>query len=291
MQFNSQLNVSDFLTKEMHLDYKTEAAPAMRETYARQLESAYAPQRTTGKAIASPMPAHEVNKPLWHDFQAYKAERTAEYQAAAAALAAEQATRKAALSHVAQVKKSHAQNAVGTFAAKRTEIKEIRAESADAVKVLSKEISTRRGELMAAFKKSPATEYKDFLAAAAIKSDKHLVELRRVSLIRADQERIEQIEKARDAVAPTNQPARSAEAFAARSEAEQALIAAERRAEEAKKLAKLSAPKPKEQAEKVAVDKEEIYKGEKPAIKRESKAKIPDYVKAASQKKRGFGLG
>lgn len=251
------LNVSDFLTKEMHFDYKTEAAPAMRETYAAQLEAVYAPQREPGKAITLPMPAHEVSKPLWRDFQAYRAERAAEYKAAAEALTKELSTRKAVLAHDAQVKKSHVQNSVETFAAKRTEIKEIRAESAEAVKVLSKEISDRRGELMNTYKKQPAAEYKDFLAAGAVVSDKHLSELLRVSLSKTDQERTRQIEKVRKAVAPSNQSARSAEALAvtAAREVREALHAAELRAAEAKRLAELSALRLKEQAEKAAADK------------------------------------
>lgn len=250
------LNVSDFLTKEMNLDYKTEAAPAMRETYAAQLEAVYAPQREPGKAITSPMPAHEVSKPLWRDFQAYRAERAAEYKSAAEALTKELSTRKAVLAHDAQVKKSHAQNSVETFAAKRTEIKEIRAEAAEAVKVLSKEISDRRGELINTYKKQPAAEYKDFLAAGAVVSDKHLSELLRVSLSKTDQERTRQIEKARKAVAPSNQSARSAEALAvtAARDVREALHAAELRAAEAKRLAELSALRLKE-VEKTAADK------------------------------------
>lgn len=252
-----QLNVSDFLTKEMHFDWKSEAAPAMRETYAAQLEAIYAPQREPGKAIASPMPAHEVSKPLWCDFQAFRAERGTEYKAAVAALTKELATRKAVLAHDAQVKKSHIQNDVGTFAAKRTEIKELRAESADAIKVLSKEINGRRGELMDIYKRQPAAEYKDFLAAGAVVSDKHLDELRRVSLSKSDQERIMHIEKTRKAVVPTNPSARSAEdhAVAAAREVREALRAAELRAAETKRLAELSALRLKEQAVKAAADK------------------------------------
>lgn len=314
-----QLNVSDFLTKEMHLDWKTEAAPAMRETYAAQLEAIYAPQREPGKAIALPMPAHEVSKPLWRDFQAFRAERATEYKAATAALTKELATRKAALAHDAQVKKSHVQNSGQTFAAKRGELSEIRAEAAEAVKVLSKEISDRRGELMDAYKKQPAAEYKDFLAAGAVVSDKHLDELRRVSLSKPDQERIMQIEKTRKAVVPTN-PSRSAEdhAVAAAREVREALRAAELRAAEAKRLAEKTA------ADKAAADKKAesektivlaksvglaaaaegqlktkvadiapkvVNKGPKQGVAAKVKqTKIPNHIKAQQQKKGGLGI-
>lgn len=109
---------------------------------------------------------------------------------------------------------------------------------------------------MDAYKKQPPAEYKDFLAAGAVVSDKHLDELRRVSLSKADQERIMQIEKTRKAVVPTN-PSRSAEdhAIAAAREVREALRAAELRAAEARRLAELSALRLKEQAEKAAADK------------------------------------
>ena len=156
---------------------------------------------------------------------------------------------------------------------------------------------------MASFKKPPATEYKEFLAAGAVVSDKHLDELRRVSLSKSDQEITRQIEKARKAVATSNQSARSAEALAvtAAREVREALHAAELRAAEAKRLAVLSALRLKEQVEKTAADKaaaaEDRLKNNASNVtakgrgKEKRANKIPDHVKAERQKKGGLGLG
>lgn len=185
-----QLNVSDFLVKEMHLNYKAEAATILREVYAAQLEKVYAPHREAGRvdAIAN----HEVNKPMWKEFTAYQEARTAEYKTASTALSEDAKGRKAAIAKKAFTEKTIIKNSIASYPAKSKEIKQARANAADALKNLRSETNNRKGVLMAEYKKPHTEQYKAFLEIRAINGDtRAIAEFKRIALTKDDMKRLD----------------------------------------------------------------------------------------------------
>lgn len=154
------VDAAAFLTKTMHLDYKTEAAPILKQCYAEQLENAYSqPRREPGQGIDQTMQA---------EFTAYEKARTAQLKIDKEALDEAKRTSTAAIE-------------------KSTE-KE--ADKARAVAALSASTKAEKDALDAAHVKTQAVAYKDFLAEKAPDSERHRAELARVTLTSADRERL-----------------------------------------------------------------------------------------------------
>lgn len=154
------VDAANFLTKIMHLDYRTEAAPILRQCYAEQLAKAYtAPRHAPGQGI---------DQTIAREFAAHQVERTAQFKTDKEALDEAKRTK------AADITKSTAPDADKTKA---------QAELAKATKADKK-------ELKAEYDRPTAAVYKDFLAAKATESPKHLQELARVSTTPADKERL-----------------------------------------------------------------------------------------------------
>lgn len=154
------MDAANFLTKTMHLDYRTEAAPILRQCYAEQLAKAYtAPRHAPGQGI---------DQTIAREFAAHQVERTAQFKTDKEALDEAKRTK------AADITKSTAPDADKAKA---------QAELAKATKADKKELKTE-------YDKPTAAVYKDFLAAKATESPKHLQELARVSTTPADKERL-----------------------------------------------------------------------------------------------------
>lgn len=149
-----------FLTKTMHLNYRTEAVPILRQCYAEQLEKGYSePRRAPGQVI---------DQSIQREFATHQVARTEQYKAAKEALDEMKRTDKAA------IEKSDAP----------------RADKSKAHAELSAATKAGKDALKAEHDKQIAAVYKDFLAGKAPESPKHLAELARVSVTPADRERL-----------------------------------------------------------------------------------------------------
>jgi Ti-type conjugative transfer relaxase TraA len=154
------MDAANFLTKTMHLDYKTEAAPILTQCYAEQLAKAYSePHRTPGQVI---------DQTIAREFAAHQVERTAQYKADKEALDEAKRTK------AADIEKSS----------------ELDADKAKAQAELAKSTKADKKELKAEYDRPTGAVYKDFLAVKALESPKHLQELARVSVTPADRERL-----------------------------------------------------------------------------------------------------
>nr|QJS06387.1 conjugal transfer protein TraA [Polaromonas sp.] len=153
-----------FLTQAMHLDYRREAAPILKQCYAEQLAKAYSqPRREPGQVI---------DQTLQREFSEHLKNREVQFNAARQAIDEQKRQDKAVIetSQAPEDAKKKAQAA------------------------LSKQIKSNKKELEAEHDKPQADLYKDFLAAQAPTSAKHLDELARVSFTPADQARLAAIQ-------------------------------------------------------------------------------------------------
>lgn len=167
---DKKYNVSSFLTKHMHLNYKDQAQPILKQCYAEQLQNVYSvPCCEAGQGI---------NQSLQHEFVEYLKQRASFLRSEKEKLDEEKRTAKAAIEKSAL-----------SLGEKKLAHKE-----------LSTRITTSKVELKAEVDKPTASAYKDFLAARAPTSDKHLQELWHVSITAEDRERLAEIETARAAV-------------------------------------------------------------------------------------------
>ena len=161
---DQKMGVATFLTKAMHLEYKTEAAPILKQCYAEQLQKSYSqPRREPGQAI---------DQGLKIEFADHLKTRSAELKKEGEAIDAERREAKAAID------KSEAPKAE----------KDAAKAAADA------HAKTKKQELQAKKDQRTAETYKEFLAAKAPESARHLDELARVSLTPADHERLRSIQ-------------------------------------------------------------------------------------------------
>lgn len=158
------MSAATFLTKTLHLDYQKEAAPILKQCYAEQLAKAYSqPRREPGQAI---------DQGLKIEFADHLKTRTAELKKEGEAI---------------DDKRREAKAAIDKSEAPKAE-KDAAKAAADA------HAKTKKQELQAKKDQRTAETYKDFLAAKAPQSSKHLDELARVSLTPADHERLRSIQ-------------------------------------------------------------------------------------------------
>ena len=155
-----RLDAANFLTKVLHLDYKNEAAPILKQCYAEQLAGVYSEPRRA--------PRQTIDQSMQREFANYLKDRAKKYKV---------------------VKESIDQT-------KRTEIAAIdksktpEADKKQARAALDAAVKAEKAALTAEHNKPTDALYKDFLAERSIGSAKHLQELARVSATPADIERL-----------------------------------------------------------------------------------------------------
>lgn len=212
------LTVSDFLTKELHLDFKAEALPIMKAAYARQNEGAYMALRDAGPQSAQ----RETHSPLWDKFTAYRADQAAALKLATAALKADKAAARAAAKDAAFVTKMRIK-ATTKPAEQRTKLAHHDTTQRAASKALTAEYRAKQAALNSQFKKPQPEQYKDFLEAEGKAGNVVAVaEFRRIALTSSDRERLADLTaEKRQAVTKEAMQARAAlEAATAKAAAE-----------------------------------------------------------------------
>ncbi|WP_051675643.1 AAA family ATPase [Polaromonas glacialis] len=158
------MDAAAFLTQAMHLDYRMEAAPILKQCYAEQLAKAYSqPRREPGQAI---------DQTLQREFSQHLKNREAQFKAASQ-----------------DIDEHKRQDKVVIETSQAPEDAKKKAQAA-----LTQQIKSNKKELEAEHDKPQADLYKDFLAAHAPTSARHLDELARVSFTPADQARLAAIQ-------------------------------------------------------------------------------------------------
>lgn len=157
-------DVVQFMTKQMHLDYKGEALPILKQVYAQQLAKDYSIPR-----------GQVIDQQLKLEFAEYLKVRDAAYKMAKDKLDAEKRSEKN------RIEKSDLPQS----------------EKKQALVVLAERIKSAKASLKVENGKPEADIYKSFLAAQALASDRHLQELWRVSITNADKLFLAQIENHR----------------------------------------------------------------------------------------------
>lgn len=164
---DKKYNVSSFLTKHMHLSYKDQAQPILKQCYTEQLQNVYSTSRYEA--------GQGINQQLVTEFTDHIKERANHLKVEKEKLDEEKRTAKA------DIDKS-------TLS---TDEKKL------AHKELSDRIAAAKANLKVESDKPTATIYKDFLADRAPASDVHLQELWHVATTPTDRERLAAIEAAR----------------------------------------------------------------------------------------------
>lgn len=160
------MDAAVFLTQIMRLDYRTEAAPILKQCYGEQLAKAYSqPRREPGQVI---------DQTLQREFSQHLKNREAQFKAARQAIDEKKRQAKAVIGH------SRAPEAV----------------QAERQAALSQQVKSTKKELQTAHDQPNAAVYKAFLAAQAPHSARHLAELARVTFTPADQARLAAIQMA-----------------------------------------------------------------------------------------------
>lgn len=159
-----KMGAATFLTKTMHLDYRAEAAPILKQCYAEQLAKAYSVPRYA--------PGQGIDQTLKHEFSEHLKTRDADLKIQTEALDNERREAKAAIdkTEVPKTEKAAAKAAADEYA------------------------KTKKQELQNRKDQRTADTYKEFLAAKAPQSARHLDELARVSLTPTDHERLRSIQ-------------------------------------------------------------------------------------------------
>ncbi|MGA7811667.1 LPD7 domain-containing protein, partial [Caballeronia sp.] len=164
------LNVSDFLTKEMNLSW-SEAAQLMREQYRAQTgrDPAQAPRRT---------PEQE----LWSEFQRFRRQYSDALRAEWLEQGTREQARRSAIKSTFYVKRSAVvDNASMSTAERRAAVSVARVERVEAETVLRKRIVRERDALKAAMRRPLTDQYRDFLQEQAqLGNLRALRELRRM---------------------------------------------------------------------------------------------------------------
>jgi hypothetical protein len=251
-------NVSEFLTKHMRLDYKTQAAPVLKQCYAEQLENVY--------SVSRHEPGKGVDQSLRDEFADFLKTRKAQYDADKEALGDRKREEMAIIDSddLSETEKAAERSA------------------------LSNEIAALRAELKAENDKPTKEIYKDFLAGKAVHSKKHLDELWRVAVTAADRERLAVIEQAHaDA-----EKLRKAEIQAGIEQALDESMTQTKQAIEAATAEKTADAQAIEQSEKAAAElAAEIERASEPAmladIQQQIKSDKP--IEQATSESRAFG--
>lgn len=164
------MSAATFLTKTMHLDYRTEAAPILKQCYAEQLQKSYSQPRHA--------PGQSIDQTLKHEFSDHRKTRDADLKKEGEAIDAERREAKSAIdkSEAPKAEKDAAKDAADERAA------------------------AKKQELQAKKEQRTADTYKDFLTDRAPQSVRHLDELARVSFTPADHARLRSIQIAQGIV-------------------------------------------------------------------------------------------
>jgi Ti-type conjugative transfer relaxase TraA len=159
-------DVVQFMTKEMHLNYKAEALPVLKHVYAEQLQNDYSIPR-----------GQVIDQHIKHEFVDHLKARDAEYKIAKEKLDAEKRSEKSIIekSDLPPAEKKLAQAG------------------------LAERIKLAKVDLKKENSKPEAEVYKSFLASKAQTSDRHLQELWRVSITKGDKLVLAKIENTRAA--------------------------------------------------------------------------------------------
>jgi hypothetical protein len=164
------LNVSDFLTKEMNLPW-SEAAQLMREQYRAQtgLDPAHAPRRTP-------------EQDLWSEFQRFRKQYGDALRAKWLEQGTREQTRRSAIKSTFYAKRSAVVDNSGMSpAARRAAVSVARVERIEAEAVLRKQTARERDTLKAAMRRPLTDQYRDFLQEQAqLGNVRALRELRRM---------------------------------------------------------------------------------------------------------------
>ena len=164
------MSAATFLTKTLHLDYQKEAALILKQCYAEQLAKAY--------SIPRHAPGQGIDQTLKNEFADHRKTRDADLKKEAEAIDEKRREAKAAID------KSDAPKA-----------------AKDAAKAaIDEQTKAQKLELQAKKEQRTADTYKDFLAAKAPASARHLDELARVSFTPADHARMKSIQVAQGIV-------------------------------------------------------------------------------------------
>lgn len=222
---DTHLDVAGFLTRVMHLDYKTQAAPILKQCYGEQLAAIYSTQRYDAE--------QGIDQVMKAEFTDWRKLREAKYKADKERLDAEKRTEKTKLARagmtVADYKLAYAE--------------------------LSKRIKADKAALKASHDVPEAKAYKAFLVERAPVSERHLKELWRVAVTPEDKAQLAAIEKeraivrerakeaAQGAIADATTRINSAELAALAKAKEEAAIAAEAAREAARRSTSRSSEK------------------------------------------------
>jgi hypothetical protein len=158
------LDAVTFLTQVMHLDYRTEAAPILKQCYAEQLAKVYSQPRHE--------PGQVIDQGIQREFSEHLKNRDAQFKTAHQAIDEQKRQAKAV------IEKSEASEAV----------------KAERQAALTTQVKSSKKALQAEHDKLNAEIYKDFLADKSPQSAKHLDELARVSLTPTDKARLAAIQ-------------------------------------------------------------------------------------------------
>lgn len=164
----ASFDVVQFMTKQMHFDYKGEAAPILRQVYAEQLINDYSIPR-----------GQIIDQQLKLEFAVFLKSRDAAYKTAKEKLDAEKRT-----------SKNKIENSSSTAEEKKKALAD-----------LTERIKSAKANLKKENNKPEAEVYKSFLAEHALTSERHLQELWRVSLTHSDKQALAKIENQRAAAA------------------------------------------------------------------------------------------
>lgn len=164
---DKKYNISSFLTKHIHLSYKDQAQPILKQCYAEQLENVY--------STSCYESGHRINQEIRNEFTDHLKLRAYSLKLEKEGLDEEKRTGK---------------TEIGKSALSPDEKKL-------AYKELSVRIATAKADLKIESDKPTAQIYKDFLDDRATTSDVHLQELWHVATTPADRERLSAIEASR----------------------------------------------------------------------------------------------
>lgn len=180
-------SVSDFLTKELHLDYKSEAAQILKTAYAEQLARVYS--TSLYARSQSPVPR---DRELQADFSAYRKEQLADYKTQAGTVDAAKIAARGAISRSLEQALATEKDLVPV---RRSRIAEIKRDSAFALKTEMAIFKEAKADLADRYKKPATKMYADFIGLRAESgSQKALDEMRRMALTDTDRQRILEIQ-------------------------------------------------------------------------------------------------
>lgn len=154
---------SAFLTNAMHLDYKTEAAPILKQCYSDQLSNTYSMAR-----------GGSINQIIAHEFAAYIQERKLLLEDVKETIDQSRRDEKKTIETLPEVDRPAALEALN-----------------DRIDKMKADLSTEKG-------KRTSEVYKGFLATRAVDSEPHLEELRRTSTSTQDHARVAEIAATRE---------------------------------------------------------------------------------------------